>query len=99
SRMSSRRPSSIFFGMNGSAIEGRAAPIRSRMPDFTCRTMASGEVKRPTATTGLVVSALTPFTYSSRQPSPAQRQVPQVGLFRQHADDVADLGVGDAAIA
>ena len=61
SRMSSSRPSSILFGMKGSAIEGRAAPIRSRMPDFTCRTIASGEVKRPTATTGLLVSALMPL--------------------------------------
>ena len=29
SRMSSKRPSSIYFGRNGSAIEGRAAPITS----------------------------------------------------------------------
>ena len=36
SRMSSTRPSSIFFGRNGSAIEGRAAPIRSMMPRLIC---------------------------------------------------------------
>ena len=62
SRMSSSRPSSIFFGRNGSAIEGRAAPIRSRMPRRTCDTIVSGEVKRPTPTTGFVVSFLMPAT-------------------------------------
>ena len=31
SRMSSSRPSSILRGRNGSAIDGRAAPIRSRI--------------------------------------------------------------------
>ena len=44
SRMSSRRPSSIFFGRNGSAIDGRAAPIRSRMPRVICAAIMSGEV-------------------------------------------------------
>ena len=44
SRMSSRRPSSIFFGRKGSAIEGRAAPIMSMMPWRMTRTMESGEV-------------------------------------------------------
>src|ERR671936_604717 len=46
SRMSSSRPSSIFRGRNGSAIDGRAAPIISRMPRRICDTMASGEVNR-----------------------------------------------------
>ena len=32
SRMSSGRPSSIFFGRNGSAIDGRAHPTRSTRP-------------------------------------------------------------------
>ena len=32
SRMSSMRPSSIFFGRKGSAMEGRAAPMKSMMP-------------------------------------------------------------------
>ena len=60
SRMSSVRPSSIFLGKNGSAIEGRAAPIMSSRPWLTWRSMASGEVKRPTPTSGFVVSALKP---------------------------------------
>ena len=60
SRMSSRRPSSTFLGRKGSAMEGRAAPIRSRSPFWIWRTMASGEVKRPTPTTGFVVRALSP---------------------------------------
>jgi hypothetical protein len=54
--MSSSRPSSIFFGRNGSAIEGRAAPIRSVIPRRTWLTIVSGEVKRPTVTTGFVVT-------------------------------------------
>ena len=33
SRMSSYRPSSIFFGRNGSAMEGRAAPMMSHCPE------------------------------------------------------------------
>ncbi len=59
SRMSSDRPSAILFGRKGSAIEGRAAPIRSSTPRAIWETMVSGEVKRPTPTTGFVVSRLT----------------------------------------
>ncbi len=44
SRMSSKRSSLIFVGRNGSAMEGRAAPIRSRMPRWTAESMDSGEV-------------------------------------------------------
>jgi hypothetical protein len=44
SRMSSMRPSSIFLGRNGSAIEARADPIMSMMPWRITRTMESGEV-------------------------------------------------------
>ena len=49
----------ILFGKKGSAIEGRAAPMKSTMPRLTCDTMVSGEVKRPTVTTGLLVIDLT----------------------------------------
>ncbi len=65
SRMSSSRPCSIFFGRNGSAIDGRAAPIMSSTPEVIWRTMVSGDVKRPTPTTGLVVNAFNPETYDS----------------------------------
>ena len=58
SRMSSQRPSSIFLGRNGSAIDGRAEPIMSSTPSRIIRTIVSAEVKRPTPTTGLVVSRL-----------------------------------------
>ncbi len=75
SRMSSRRPCSIFTGRNGSAIEGRAAPIMSSTPSRIIRTIVSGEVKRPTPTTGFVVSCFSPRTYSSCAPSPAKREV------------------------
>ena len=44
SRISSSRPSSIFFGRKGSAIDGRAAPIRSITPRRIAETIASGEV-------------------------------------------------------
>ncbi len=43
-------------------MEGRAAPIRSSTPRLICETMASGEVKRPTPTTGLPVTCLTKAT-------------------------------------
>ena len=65
----------IFSGRNGSAIDGRAAPTRSRTPSRTCRTMRSGDVNRPTPTTGLVVSALRPRTASSCSPSGPNRDV------------------------
>ena len=62
SRMSSQRPSSIFLGRNGSAMDGRAEPIMSSTPSRTIRTIVSADVKRPTPTTGLLVSALSPRT-------------------------------------
>jgi hypothetical protein len=62
SRMSSQRPSSILTGRNGSAIEGRAEPIRSSTPSVIMRTIVSADVNRPTPTTGLVVSAFSPRT-------------------------------------
>ena len=65
SRISSLRPSAILRGRNGSAIDGRAAPMKSRMPRRTCDTMVSGEVKRPTPTTGLLVIPLTKSTTGS----------------------------------
>ena len=75
SRMSSSCPASILAGRNGSAIDGRAAPIMSRMPARTCRTMVSGEVKRPTPTTGLADSCLRPAISGSRSASAAKREV------------------------
>ncbi len=59
SRISSTRPSRIFCGRKGSAIEGRAAPMKSSTPRLICPAMVSGEVKRPTLTTGFVVTDLT----------------------------------------
>ncbi len=75
SRMSSSRPAAIFAGRNGSAIDGRAAPIMSRMPLRTWRTMVSGEVKRPTPTTGFADSCFRPATSGSRCASAANRDV------------------------
>ena len=65
SRISSIFPSSIFFGKKGSAIEGRAAPIISMIPRRIIDTIVSGEVKRPTPTTGLVVNDFTNLIYCS----------------------------------
>ena len=62
SRISSIRPSSIFLGRKGSAMEGRAAPIMSSTPRLIWLTMVSGEVNQPTPTTGLVVTCLTKAT-------------------------------------
>ncbi len=59
SRMSCSRPASILLGRKGSAIDGRAAPMRSRTPRRICPAMVSGEVNRPTPTTGFEVIFLT----------------------------------------
>ena len=75
SRMSSSRPCSIFSGRNGSAIDGRAAPMKSSTPSRIIRTIVSGDVKRPTPTTGLVVSAFRPRTCCSWWPSSSNRAV------------------------
>jgi hypothetical protein len=75
SRIVSSRPVRIFSGRNGSAIDGRAAPMKSRIPSFTWRTIRSGEVNRPTPTTGLLVSCFSPATYCSCSPSGPNREV------------------------
>ena len=77
SRISSMRPSSIFSGRNGSAIDGLAAPMKSMSPCFTCRTIMSALVKRPTPTTGFGVNCLRPRIRSSCAPSAVKREVPE----------------------
>ena len=47
SRMSSGRPSSIFLGRKGSAMEGRAAPMMSHWPALMTPTMSSGTGEAP----------------------------------------------------
>ena len=74
SRISSSRPSSIFFGRNGSAIDGRAPPIRSSTPRLTIDTIVSGEVNRPTPTTGLSVTVFRKSTTFSWLPSGVNRE-------------------------
>ncbi len=73
SRMSSSRPSEIFCGRNGSAIEGRAAPMKSSTPRLIWPTIVSGEVKRPTPTTGLSVTVLRKAITGSWLPSAVER--------------------------
>src|SRR5271170_1488966 len=81
SRISCSRPSLIFLGKNGSAIDGLAPPIKSKMPRLTCETMTSGEVNRPTPTTGFLVNFLMKSTIGSCEPSGEKRDGAQsVGL-------------------
>ncbi len=65
SRMSARRPSSIFLGKNGSAIVARAAPMMSYRPLSITSTIVSGLVNRPTPTTGFEVNSLMRPVHSS----------------------------------
>src|SRR5262245_51505447 len=65
SRISSTRPSLILFGKYGSAIEGLAAPIKSITPRLMAETIESGDVYRPTPTTGFVVNCFTNDMYFS----------------------------------
>ena len=92
-------------------MEGRAAPIKSRMPCLTCRTIKSGEVKRPTPTTGFDVSCLIPRIKSSCAASGLKREVPRTGLpgamgkipdigkLRMQANEIAQLRIGKSLLA
>ena len=63
SRMSS--PAPLFDLLRQERVgdaTGAAAPIMSSVPSRTIRTIVSGDVKRPTPTTGLVVNCLSPLT-------------------------------------
>ncbi len=77
SRMSPTRPSSILRGIHGSAMFGRAAPIRSHTPDSTISAIRSGVVRRPTPTIGLAVACRTLPVHSSCQPSVKNRDAPE----------------------
>ena len=62
-------------------MEGRAPPIKSRMPRRICETIVSGEVNRPTPTTGRLVNCLTKLIMGSWLPSGVNREGAQsVGL-------------------
>jgi len=77
SRISCIRPSSIFFGKKGSAIDGLAHPIKSSVPEFICLTITSGLVNLPTPTIGLEVSFLIPVTRSNCAASSLKRDGPE----------------------
>ena len=77
SRISSLRPSLILVGKKGSAILARAPPIKSSTPRRICETIVSGEVKRPTPTTGRSVTVLTKSMIGSWAPSGRKREAPQ----------------------
>ncbi len=57
-------------------MEGLAAPMKSTTPRLTWETMVSGEVKRPTVTTGLVVTDLTKSMNGSSDASRVKRLTP-----------------------
>ena len=62
-RTSSRRPSSIFCGRNGSEIDGRAQLMMSSSPLRMTSAIFSGSVKRPTPSTGFFECCLTIFCH------------------------------------
>ena len=68
SRMSSSRPSSIFCGRNGSAIEGRAVRDDVERAVVDRLDHASGFVQRPTPSTGFFVDLLDPLLPRSCAP-------------------------------
>ena len=68
SRMSSRRPSSILRGSQGSEMDGRQVAMMSSEPDSMASTMRSGLVKRPTPRTGFFATPLTAFCHGSMRP-------------------------------
>ena len=93
SRMSSSRPSSIFFGRNGSAIEGRAAPMMSSWPRVDRpRPSVSGLVKRPTPTIGFFVAGRT-FAIQVALVVLAGRSATEPASSPHSSDDAADLEV------
>ena len=68
SRMSSSRPSSIFWGRNGSEIDGRHVAMMSSAPPLMASIIASGLVQRPTPSTGFVVTSLIRFCHGIARP-------------------------------
>ena len=77
SRISSSLPSSILRGRNGSAMDGRAAPITSHAPLETISAIWSGSVSRETPTIGFAVASRTCFVHSSCQPCLKNREAPE----------------------
>jgi hypothetical protein len=75
--MSPSLPSSILRGIHGSAMFGRAAPIRSQTPDSMISAIRSGVVSRPTPTIGFAVARRTLPVHSSCQPSAKKRDAPE----------------------
>ena len=103
SRMSSGRPSSIFLGRNGSAIDGRAQPMRSTSPFLHDRHHPIGRRVPPDRDHRLrgqtldafdegLVPALGSEARGHRIVLPArQDQIPQIGKLREKSDRVLGL--------
>ena len=110
SRMSSIRPSSTFFGRNGSAIEGRAAPMRSSAPDLIKRhhRIGRGVASDPHDGFGRHfldeghVAVLKPARREARGHAVigpvADVHVPEVRDLGQHLDHVAALALRAEAV-
>ena len=77
SRISSRRPSSILRGRNGSAIDGRAAPITSQTPERIDLGHLVGVREPPDADDRLSVARRTWPVHSSCQPAWKKRDTPE----------------------
>ena len=111
SRIVSSLPSRILFGRNGSAIEGRAAPMRSRMPRLH---LADHHVRRgepADADDGLAGQLLQPgdvLLLLAFRAEPggdgvflprAHHEVPQVGQLAELAEDLLDVSAAQARVA
>ena len=107
SRISSSRPSSIFFGRNGSAIDGRAAPIMSSTPSRDHAHHRVGRREAADADDGLRgerLQAADVLLVRGLRGEPRRRgvvlpladdEVPHVGQLADEAEDALDVGPVD----
>src|ERR1700676_1365228 len=69
----------VFFWQDRIPVGGLPPPNKTEVSARTCETITSGEVKRPTPTTGRLVNCLTKLTTGSWLPSGANREGPKSG--------------------
>ena len=85
--------------------------MKSRMPCLICRTMRSGDVKRPTPTTGLRRKrldaadqvflrrfGLEPRRAGASLPR-AMRKIPEIRKLGMHGDEIAQVRVAESRLA
>ena len=105
------RPSSIFFGRNGSAIDGRAQPMKSSTPWRIIRDHDVGAGEAADADDGLVAEVadtldqrfLRRLLLEARRAGAilpgAVREIPEIRQVAVHLDELAHLGIGKAKLA